>query len=567
MKLRSFFYALAAAVLVLLSIGAGGFYWLTSQSPIALLRGGSTAAPAAAIFVPKQAPVMVSLLVNPTRLEAFRQLVAPPGERRRSRAELNQIQQTLLANLNLDYQRDIQPWIGDELTLAVTTLDIDRDRQNGLQPGYLLVATTKNANKSREFIQLFWQKQALAGKDLVSEQYKGVNLIYPNQPESAATGDSKFKTLATAAVGSRFVALANNPKVLRDAINNVQAPSQNLSDSPDYKLALENLNAPRLGLTFVNIPGVLAWLGNSQASTTSQKYESLALTLGLNPQGLLAQTSLIAAPDQEMTAKAPTLSKPVGALEYLPNSSALAAAGTNLNELWNQLSTAPKSAATSQLLDQFQRQIQAAWNIDLPSDVFSWVQGEYALGLLPSAEGTSPDWIFVAEKPAGATDSASIEHLDEVARVNGLSVGSLPLGNQTITGWTKLITSGGDGKDRSAIGIEAQVQGVHTTAGKYEIFTTSLEAMARALDAPRNSLLANGNFKQALAPLPAPNDGYLYIDWTSLQPSLERHVPVLRVVELIGEPLFSHLRAIAVSSYGSDVRVQRSKLFFRLGSG
>jgi len=52
----------------------------------------------------------------------------------------------LLANTGLDYRRDIQPWLG-EITLAVTTIDIDRDAQNG-QPGYLMALAT-NAARSR----------------------------------------------------------------------------------------------------------------------------------------------------------------------------------------------------------------------------------------------------------------------------------------------------------------------------------------------------------------------------------------------------------------------------------
>ncbi|MBW4576017.1 MAG: DUF3352 domain-containing protein [Aphanothece sp. CMT-3BRIN-NPC111] len=569
MKLRSFFYALIAGVLVLLLIGAGGFYWLTSRSPLTLLRGGETANPAAAIFVPKQAPAMVSLLVNPDRLEAFRLLAAAPGERRRSRAEINQIKQSLLSNAGLDYRQDIQPWLADEITWAVTTPDIDRDRQNGSQPGYLLVATTKDAKKSREFLQLFWQKQASAGTDLVFEQYKGVKLIYNNQHSKIKSKSDPLPFLASAVVGDRFVVFANNPKVLRDAINNVQAPNLSLNDSGSYQLALEKLKEPHIGLTFVNLPTTAAWLGNEQVSSTqeaSRLYENLAIALSLNRQGLLAETSLLAAADQKLAATTPALSEPVGALQYLPAKSAIAAAGSNLNQLWNQLSAEMQSDKTlSNLLKQSLASLQDSWGIDLPQDIFSWVQGEYALGMLPRPDRSEPDWIFVAEKATGATVEASIEHLDAVAKQRGFSVGSLPLENQAITGWTKL-SAVPVGQDQSVIRLEAQVQGVHTTAGKYEIFASSVEAMTQALKAPQNSLVASNNFKMAIAPVPAPNDGYLYLDWYSTQPILERQLPIFQVAELIGKPLFSHLRSLTVSSYGSDTGVQRNKLFFRLGS-
>jgi len=104
MKLRSFFSILVASVLVLLLVGASGFYWLTARSPLALLRDGPTDGPLAAMFVPKQAPAVVSLLVNPKRLEAFRQVVAAPGARRQSKAEIEQLKQSLLANTGLDYK-------------------------------------------------------------------------------------------------------------------------------------------------------------------------------------------------------------------------------------------------------------------------------------------------------------------------------------------------------------------------------------------------------------------------------------------------------------------------------
>ena len=65
MKLRSFYYLLATAVLILLLIGAGGFYWIWTNSPLSRVAGGSVPTPEAAIFVSKQAPAMASWLVKP----------------------------------------------------------------------------------------------------------------------------------------------------------------------------------------------------------------------------------------------------------------------------------------------------------------------------------------------------------------------------------------------------------------------------------------------------------------------------------------------------------------------
>lgn len=576
MKLRSFFYVLAAGATGLLLIAVAGFFWLTSQSPLNLLQQGVVANPTAAIFVPKQSPAMVSLLVNPARLEAFRQLVARPIARRRARAELNQIENSLLLNTDINYQRDIQPWLGDEITLAVTSLDFDRNPANATQPGYLLVVKTKDGERAREFLQLFYSKQAATSvDDIVFEKYKGVNLIYRrplSQIEASTNGSGSPQSplpeaLTSAVVGDRFVLFANHPKVLRDALNNVQAANLSLEDDHEYQQMLETLSEPRIGLSFVNIPSLAAWISKQPAPVRDsfKGSETLALGLSLNRLGLVAQTALLGSEAND-SSREPTLSEPVAALQYIPAQSALAIAGTNLNQLWTQLSSAEGSEdALKPLLEQAVASLQSRWGIQLPEDIFSWVQGEYALSMMPRPDRGNPDWIFVAQKGSDAAES-SIEHLDAVAKQRGLSVGSLPLGDTTITAWTKLVTSATPvgSKDKRLMKLEAQVGGVHTAVGDYEIFTTSIEAMNQALKGVENSLVKSDRFNNAIAPLPQPNDGYLYLDWRESGTLIERQLPIVRVVELVAKPFFEHLRSLSVSSYGSDKGVQRSKLFFRL---
>ncbi len=582
-------------------VGAVGFFWLTAQNPLNLLRGAKSTSPAAAMFVSKQAPLMVSLLVSPDRLQAFRQLAAPPAQRRQARAELEQFKQTLLANTGLDYQRDIQPWLGEEITLALTTLDIDRDEKNGRQPGYLVAFASQDVERSREFLQLFWQKRALTGSDLVFEQYKGVKLIYTDKlelPSKAASRLNKanrqplnppisVSSLATAAVGDRFILFANHPRVLREAINNVQAEDLNLNHSRLYQRTLQSLSQRSIGVTFVNLPKLADWLGKPAVlsvtkqpvgDTTAPTYESLAVSLGITPQGLLAETAFLTALGQSESAVIPPLTQPVEALQYLPSTSPFSASGKNLDQLWKGL-TASLSGydVVSQLVNQSLATLQADWGIQLTEDVFHWVKGEYALGVLPvavanKADGTvrglanDSDWIFVAERSNSAGSRQGIERLDEIARKQGLSIGSVQLGDQAVSIWTRLSTASSPtpkGKP-AAVTLQAEIRGVHASVGKYEIFTSSVEAMDQALSAPQASLVKNPQFNQARGALLQPNNGYLYLDWLSSQPLLEQRLPLLKVVELAGKPLLSHMRSLTLTSYGSQAGVQRGGMFINL---
>ena len=575
MKLRSFFSFLIAGVLALLGLGTGGFYWLTTHTPLNLLAGGPTTTPAAAVFVSKQTPLLASMLVNPDRLEALRQVFATPEQRSRSHAEFEQIKKSLLANTGLDYSRDIQPWIGDEITLAVIDIDFDGDSNNGKQSGFLLAVSSKNVDRSQQFLDSYWRKQSRGDKTVQSEIYKGVQINYKQVPiaNKKTSPISPFNPLslpkttlppsfATAAIGGSsdsgnnpsFVLFANSPNVIRDAVNNVEAANLNLNSSPNYQKAFQQLTQGRIALAFVNLP-------QSQTEQNPQiSLNSLAVAVGVNRRGLLAQTALVTS--RENTAS-PTLSEPVKALQYIPSASPFAVASTDLRNFWADLSSAVSTnAEVSKLVDRTFADIQQVWGVNLQQDIFNWVQGEYALGLLRNSSN-SADWIFAAEKSADS--QKAIDKLDEIARSKEYSIGSFTLRNQKITAWTQLTTSQNLGKNNRKSAIETEAKGVRATVGKYEIFTTSVEAMDAALEAAETgSLVANQDFQTSIEPLPPSNDGYFYLDWPSSRAIWEKQIPLLRLIELSARPLFDHLRSLTVTSTGEITGIRKATIFMRL---
>ncbi|MEG4489693.1 DUF3352 domain-containing protein [Microcoleus sp. D2_18a_B4] len=576
MKLRSFFSFLIAGVLALLGLSAGGFYWLTTHTPLNLLAGGPTTTPAAAVFVSKQAPLLASMLVNPDRLEALRQVFATPEERSRSHAEFEQIKKSFLANTGLDYSRDIQPWIGDEITLAVTTPDFDGDSSNGKQAGFLLAVSSQKVDRSQKFLDSYWRQQSRGDKTVQSEIYKGVRINYKQAPRAQKKSallspfnpfslpTSKLpSSFATAAIGGNlnsgnnpnFVLFSNSPIVIRDAINNVESANLNLNNTPEYQKALQQLTQGRIALAFVNLPQS-ATEQNPQVSLNS-----LAVAVGVNRRGLLAQTALVTS--RENTAS-PTLSEPVKALQYIPSASPFAVASTDLRNFWADLSSAVSTnAEVSNLVDRTLGDIQQVWGVNLPQDIFDWVQGEYALAVVPNSSNTA-DWIFAAE--TSPDSQKAIDKLDEIARSKEYSIGSFTLRNQKITAWTQLTTNPNYGKENNRkSAIETEAKGVRATVGKYEIFTTSVEAMDAALEAAETgSLVANQDFQTSIEPLPPSNDGYFYLDWPSSRAIWEKQIPLLRLIELSARPLFDHLRSLTVTSTGEITGIRKATIFMRL---
>ncbi|WP_199337791.1 DUF3352 domain-containing protein [Nostoc sp. FACHB-280] len=537
----SFFGFIVAGAIALVLIAIAGF-WFFTRTPVTLVTS-TTSQPGAAIFVSKLSPVMVSLLTNPDRLQALER-----------EGEISKIKTSLLAKSGIDYQKDIQPWLGNEITLAVTTTDLDRDSANGQQPGYLMALATNKQDKSREFVELLFSKRVLAGANLDTEEYQGVKVLYDSQ-------------LAAAVVGDGFVLFANSPSVVKDAINNVQAPDLNLTSSPQYQKALQQLPEASLAVAFLNFPIIAQWQGLELPEPT---YDSEIVSLGLNSKGLLAETSFLTA--SELTPPTTPLIKPVGALKYIPASVGLAISGANLSNLadsdlakfWAQIKTAISGSETDVIsrLVQPLTEVQKTWGMNFNQDIFSWVKGEYAIALLPRTGQVLPDWIFVVEKTEEVPEG--IAKLDAIASAKGLSSSTLSLDKQKISAWTELTAKKTANKDQPSFTIEATAQGIHTTLDNYEIFTSDLATMDEVLAGKEKSLLDNRNFQTSIAAIPQPNQGYIYLDWAKSQGVLERQIPVLKLIEVLGKPFFNRLRSLTVSNYSSETNALKGGIFLQL---
>ena len=556
MKQALFFRSLAAITMMLLFITISGCSGLSSTNSFVGISG-TTQQPGAAIFVSQQAPVIMSMLVNPDKLQALER-----------EGELSKLKTSLLASTSLDYKQDIQPWLGNEITLAVTTQDIDRDPSNGQQPGYLMALATKNPEKSREFVDLLFSKRAIAGANLATEQYEGIKLIF-DSPQV----DPKSKmqnSLAGAAVGDDFVLFANDPKVLREAINNVQAPDLNITTFSQYQQAVKQIPKGALAVAFLNLPNIAQWQGLKLPEPAT--YDSEIVSVVLTNKGLLAETSLLA--QGETAPPLEPLSQPVGALQYIPTSAGLAIAGknlsslpnSNLNQVWEQIKVAISGSEKNIVSGLIKPvvDVQPDSDINLKEDIFSWVQGEYAIGLLPRSGQANPDFVFVVEKTE--TTPAGISRLDEIASSQGLSLNTFDIDKQKISAWTQLkATKIADPQQREKYTIEAKVSGVRISQGNYEILASNLETMNEIINAKNNSLISDRQFQNSIAAIPQPNQGYVYLDWAKSRELLENQFPILKLAEILAKPIFENLRSLTMSSYGSDTKIFKIGVFFQLG--
>ena len=294
MKFRTFFWILIIGAIAVFASGLLGMGWLASKSSLALLRGGVNRFPAGAVFVPKQAPAMVSVSSNPEKLLALRQVTLPLNKRKSDRLEWQAWEESLAAKIGFSYQRDFKPWLGDEITFAITSLDSDRNSRNGAQPGYILAAETRNNNLAQESLANFYQEQD--GIDL--ESYKGANIIFPR----------KSSTLWSSAVVGDFVLFANQPQIIKTAINQAQAVNLSLKQSPSYQTVLNNLPHPHIALGYGDILALSAWLDKSAEFKPLAYRGNSGISLSIEGTKLAAHT--ISMKDKNFTANKTFLDNP-----------------------------------------------------------------------------------------------------------------------------------------------------------------------------------------------------------------------------------------------------------------
>ncbi len=539
--------AIITGVIACAIVGMSIYGWISEHRSLLLLNRTVSQPPATVIFVAKKAPAVISLLANPDDLANLNRLATPSAQRKTVNRAIGQWEQQLADRLHLDYQREIAPWLGEDMTFAITDLDFDRLPQNGSQPGYLAVFSSRKPQVSTQKIQAWWDKQ-VAQQRLKFESYQGVKIGY-----------NRRDRLASAIVGNKYVAFANHPKVLREAINNLQASNLSILDNPDYQTVLAANNHHKIGVGYAQLSKLPRWIGKEPGA----QYEVVGLNLGIDRQGLIADLALY-----PTIAATPTIPPPtpapatlISALKYLPRQSTIAIAGIDLQH-WQQQFTnifSPNQQITK-AIDRTQVEIGNQIGIDLTQDIFNWVTGEYALAGIPNPNRKIVDWVFIAERTLPAQVDAAIAHFDELASLAGYNVGLLPWQDKQVIGWTKLITD----TSADATQLIAKVSGAHiTVADKYTILASSVEAMDITLKAiDRQSILDSDRYQRAETLLTATETGYLYGNWHTLKSLLPRQFREQSLVKLVSRAFLSGLPNISISHY-IEAGVQRVTLLFQ----
>ncbi|BBC23875.1 hypothetical protein ABRG53_1618 [Pseudanabaena sp. ABRG5-3] len=545
-----------------------------AANPRDLLVGVKTQ-PQAVQLLPKRSPLFLSFLVDPEKLGLFAQLAAQPSDRGDVRHELASLKQQLRQNWLLDYERDIQPWLAQEITLAVTDVDLDDQPANGLQTGYLLALAAKDVDLAKTTIDAFWQKLAVNGSDLGFEQYQGVSILN--------TSFSADKPAIAGTTLDKFVLFANDVRVLRQAIDALKSPNLALASVDNYRDRLAKINTGKVGIAYAN----LAELGEDLPKA------SLLSSLSFDKLGIRAKTLVTS---EKVNSEKANGEKQSQSLETVAQSGSSLSAQTSRPKSKSNLNIATAIPSGSSViignnlgetLQALKTSLPTEWQkvlakaiapIPLDSNAWAWAQDDFAIALLPNSKSpisnSQPDWLLVSKINDPKTSATAIATLDDIARKN-LTVGEISLKAQPVTVWTNLSANVNNSSASANLSVSGQVVAAHAQTPNYIYLSNSLTGLESALTLKNNqAITASKNFKTITAKLPSDRQTYGYLDqnfdltWLN---GAEANFSGLQTSEILqkisNSPLvsiFNHLNIFSFASTGSQSNIENGEFFIFL---
>lgn len=523
-------------------IGGGtAAYWVLTQGNLT-----RTNLPVGTNIVPQNALLTVSLSTTGDQWTQLRQFGTPESQAQLDRV-LVQFRDRFLTANGLNYQQDIQPWVGDEVTLALLpsptgavvpqqALPVPANTQS-----VIAILPIRDPLKAKELLGK--ARPANAGR-MTTRIYKGVEI-------QESSGTAPF---SAAALDARYLVVTNSPKATEQAIDAYKGDPA-LNATPGFSQAMGQIQSPQpFARVYVNIPAAsaMAAAGNPQATQDpNQQSQGLAATVSLQPEGIQFKSISWLKPNSERKFQVRNTARRMP--ELLPGDTLIMASGGNLRQLW--LDYTQGVAANYRNFDprELQQGIASTTGMDLERDFLPWMQGEFSLSLIPAPQNAPPSlplglMLMVESTDRRAADNA-LGRLDEVmAGKYKFKVGQAKVGNETVTTWTNgelTVTRGWLPNDVAFLTLGAPVA-------------------SKVLPKPASPLAQNDLFRQSTASGLQPNNGHFFVD---VDRAINANPFPLVPLPAGSQPFVKSIQSIGITAAISGERSSRHDIFVKIRQG
>ena len=452
--------------------------------------------------IPSEAIVTSFISAEPQNWSHLQQLGLPETEKIIEKNIAN-LQREFFNSTTVDYQQDVQPWVGG-LTIALLP------EQSSTQEGgnVLIVVGIKNKLKALTFIKKIHKNNK---KDWQEKKYKGITITEVKNQNN--------EIISSALLRNKLV-ISNNRQTLDKAIDAYKEKSS-LASKPSAKQILSQkvtIKNPVAQVYFTDFNYLIGQMVKEDISAATlaelQQLESVVMGVGIQKEGIHLQSitnlkiesnnSNFSATDNKILAK-------------LPTNSIAALNGQNLNQIW---STAIKPIEADRdlrrVLDMGRLSFRYGTGLDLDEDFFGWMDGKFAFSLMTTKNKIIPELgiglesVIILETSNPQKARATLAQLEKSLQSHvGIYAQQKTIANkQTITEW--LIPQNNFPLAYGWLDKNCLV---------FTIGNSGFEFINNSVD---TSLKRSNKFKAIAQKLPNNNLGYFYLDMDRIMPIINR---------------------------------------------
>lgn len=496
---------IAIAATVVLGTGAIAYGWLRLRpSPLSSPQQGAEAVPAEAImalYIEMDASVWGQLqrFGTPEAQASVETLVA-------------EFQQDLAQDTQLDFNRDLKPWIGNVM-LALVPNTAGDDEQ------LLAIVGIRDKIQALAFANRVKGSQ---DTELQEETYRNTTISTVTTVPQSGDESTEPESYSIAVLGD-YLAVSDQPDVVKAAIDTAK---DNTSFAREGQmrdlLRSQPVETPLLQAYIADLAD-LQELDASDESSAGNLAEAtpgaIVAGIGITDIGLHLRT-LLSVPE-ESSLNTPIQPLANSRIDRFPDNTLALIEGSHLDQTWTQWTEwAEQTPEGSTLLAQLRAGV-AQFGIDIDREIFAPLDGTFSLGVVPVAGGRpglsstlGVGAMAFIESSDRTTLDASLGKLGTLAQEGfGLPIGieSTTLENVSITQWT-LSMFGVEGETLLGYGWpETNLLALGVTRPMVEL----------ALTSPTSSLGQNSTFTQIKERFPTAHGGLVFANVEAIRNSLD----------------------------------------------
>jgi hypothetical protein len=538
-----------AAVLIV-GGATGGYLYLrgvfSDVSPLASAR-----------LVPDEALVAGVVSTDGKAWSKLQQFGTSEAQEIISNSVTNLKKQLLAENTKIDYQKDIQPWLGSVMFALLpgsTAQEVATHTTVSQETNFLIVIGIKDKISALSFAT---KLKKSGGGDKRESNYKGVK-IWENSKQNERTYITLLKN---------YLVISPQRKSLEAVIDTYKG-DPSFADKVGSKLILdESIDLPN-EIAKIYVPksqSVIAEMLNqhanmSQLMPTSMKQlknmNSLVVGVGIDHLGIRMKAvgEVNNQPTRKEVEFQPTPGKVVS---KFPLNTVALVSGYGISQGWSEaVAQAKKNPEFNSQVTLIRDQLKSSVNLDLEKDVLQWMDGEFAVGAFPAQEGLLAPMGFSAALVVKTSDRKAAEtalnKLDKLAQNNSINIDRRNIEGKAITEWSN-------------------DQGVllgHGWLDKESMFIAVGRPIVEAMASSSKTLEKNQAFQTVTHSLPKPNSGYFYVDMATVMSVFESNFLLNLQLPLSSETcaMLNSIRGIGVSANQVNRSTNKMELVFALKS-